>query len=102
VVEAQRTERARIASDAKVEIARIHAMRDCLLQYLDVSFDERRKNFDALFSCFDAAHERGELKETALVLDTIVQLADSSPFKALRDAAFTAKLLKDKGTKWEF
>lgn len=100
-VEAQRTERARITSDAKVELARVHAMRDCIMHYLEASFDERRKNFDALFSRFDAAHERGDLKETALILDSIVQLADSSPFKALREVASTAKVLKEKGTKWD-
>lgn len=97
-----RVEQARIRADAEVKIAGVHATRDVLLQYLDRSFDERRKNFDALFGTLDRALADGQLEAAAKTLDAVVALAASSPFKDLADVSKAHKMLKDKSHDWEF
>lgn len=96
-----RVEQERIRANAQSEIANIHAVRDVLLTYLDRSFDERRKNFDALFSMLDRALEAGQLDAVAKTLDSVVALAASSPFKDLADASKAHGVLKDKNRHWE-
>ncbi|AKT40376.1 hypothetical protein [Chondromyces crocatus] len=98
----QKTEQARIAAKAQTEIERVHAMREVLLQHLDRSFEERRVNFDALFSRLDSAIEKGNLDMAASTLDAVVKLAQSSPFKDLADVANARKALQDQGRTWEF
>lgn len=98
----QRTEQERIRQNAQVEIEQIHAVRDVMLQYLDRSFDERRSNFDALFTRLDAAMGQGNLDATAIVLDAVVKLAQSSPFKELADVGKAKVAIQDKNREWEF
>lgn len=97
-----RVEQSRIRAQADVEIAGIHAARDVLLQYLDRSFDERRRNFDALFGALDRALADGQLESAARTLDAVVALAASSPFKDLADVSKAHKMLKDKSHDWKF
>ena len=98
----QRTAQETIRREAEVQIARVHASRDLLLDYLDRSFDERRSNFDALFSRFDAAASSNNVEGVARTLDAIVELAKSSPFKDLADLARAKEVLKDKSKDFEF
>lgn len=98
----QKTEQERLRWSAQVEVERIHNVRDVLLQYLDRSFDERRANFDALFTRLDAAMAQGNHDAVALTLDAVVKLAQSSPFKDLADVAKAKAALKDKSREWEF
>lgn len=98
----RKTEQSRIRAQAEGEIARIHAVRDVMLDYLDRSFDERRHNFDALFTRLDAAMVSGDVAVIAKVLDTVVALARSSPFKDLADVATAKAALQDKNREWEF
>ena len=98
----QRTEQERIRQNARVEIEQIHAVRDTMLRYLDRSFDERRSNFDALFTRLDTAIERGSLEAMAMTLDAVVMLAQSSPFKDLADVGKAKAAIQDKSREWEF
>lgn len=98
----QRTEQARISSETQVQIEFIRSRREILTQLLDQIFAERKENFRMLFDRFDTAAARGDLDASQQVLDTIVNLAKSSPFQALRDAASAHEALLDKNTVWEF
>ena len=101
-MEEERTERAKIRAESQQVVRRIDAMRDVLVAYLDRSFDERRAVFERAFSSLDTALESGSHDDVAKVLDSIVHLAESSPFKALRDLKATRNALADDGTVWEF
>ena len=98
----RKTEQTRVRVSADVEIERIHAVRDVMLSYLDRSFDERRKNFDALFTRLDAVIAAGNIEVVAQTLDALVELAKSSPFKDLTDVATAKAALRDKGRDWVF
>lgn len=98
----QKTEQERLRLSAQVEIERIHSVRDTMLSYLDRSFDERRKNFDALFSRLDTAIAQTDIDAMSRALDTIVEFARSSPFKDLADAAAAKTVLRDKTREWDF
>lgn len=98
----QRTEQERLRQSARAEIEQIHAVRDVMLRYLDRSFDERRTNFDALFTRLDMAMERGNLEAMAMTLDAVVKLAQSSPFKDLADVGKAKAAIQDKSREWEF
>jgi hypothetical protein len=98
----QRSAQETIRREAAVQIERIHAWRDVLLDYLDRSFDERRSNFDALFARLDAATSSSNVEGVARTLDAIVELAKSSPFKELADLARAKEALKDKSKDFEF
>ena len=102
VVAVQTTERNRIEAAARVDIARVQAVRDVLLTYLDRSFDERRTNFAALFERLDAAMAQGNVQVASATLDAVVKLAGSSPFKDLADVASARTALGDKAKDWEF
>jgi hypothetical protein len=97
----QRTEQERLQMNAQVEIERVHAIRDVMLSYLDRSFDERRQNFDALFTRLDVAMAQGDVDVVAKTLDAVVDLAKTSPFKDLADVAKARAALRDKSVEWE-
>jgi hypothetical protein len=101
-IQKERTERTRLRESARVEVERIHAMRDVLLDYLDKSFDERRKNFGELFERLDGAIAADNAQLAIAVLDSVVKLAESSPFKVLQDVAATRAALSEKGKEWQF
>jgi hypothetical protein len=89
----ERTKQREIKRAADTEIARIKAMRDVLLDYLERSFDERRRNFDALFVRVDQAMATGDPAMLSATLGAVVALAQSSPFEAFRDVAATREML---------
>ena len=101
-IQRERTEQTRIQQEARVEVERIHAVRDVVLDYLDRSFDERRENFRQLFERFDAAVQSGNGQLAGTVLESVVKLAESSPFKALKDVAAAREALGEKGKEWQF
>lgn len=101
-IQKERTEQTRLRESARVEVERIHAMRDVLLDYLERSFDERQKNFRELFEQLDGAIAKDNVQLAAAVLDSVVKLADASPFKALQDVAAARAALSEKGKEWEF
>jgi hypothetical protein len=100
-VQKERTEQTRLREQAHVNVERIHAIRDVLMAYLDRSFDERHDNFRQLFGNLDKAIDSNNTQLAAVVLDSVVKLANSSPFKALQDVASARKALAD-GKDWQF
>ncbi len=101
-VAVQRTEQTRIEGETAKDLARIQATRDVLMRYLERSFDERRANFDSLFSRLDEALTQGNVEVVSLTLDAVVKLASTSPFKDLADAATARQALGDKSKEWKF
>jgi vacuolar-type H+-ATPase subunit I/STV1 len=100
-IEAEQTERTRIDRKARLQIELIRERRELMVKFLDEAFAERRQNFRDLFQRLDLALERDSLEETTAVLGAIVDLAKSSPFEALRDAATAHAVLLDKSVTWE-
>ena len=83
--EVQQTKREKIKADASIKIAQINAMTASIKNYLDRSFDERSKIFNNYFNVLDAAIEKGDMSLMASTLQSINNLAASSPFKDLND-----------------
>lgn len=100
--EAQITVRTDIAAQRDIALANIEVQKAALMTYLDKSFDERKENFDRLFSVVDDALEKDNMQELALGLESIIKLADSSPFKNLESIEATASALANPDHEWDF
>ncbi|MFB1482680.1 hypothetical protein [Corallococcus sp. RDP092CA] len=98
----EQTEQTRLREHARVNVEHIHAMRKTLLHYLDRSFDERKENFRQLFERLDSAIQDNNVQLASAVLESVVKLADASPFKALQDVAATRAALGQKNQEWQF
>ena len=72
------------------------------MAYLDRSFDERAENFRALFSVVDKAIASGNNEQLALTLNSITEIAKSSPFKELANLASVRAALDDPDHEWTF
>ena len=96
--EVQKTKRAQIRAQATVAIHQIDAIRDVLKDYLERSFDERRRIFEKEFEVVDKCLANGDTQALAVALNSITMLAQSSPFKALADLGGVRKTLENKGT----
>lgn len=96
--EIQKSRRAEIQAEAKVRIAEIDAMKDVIMTYLNKTFDERSKIFAKQFECVDKALAEGDVNFLAVSLNSITELAKSSPFKALTDINVVQKQLSNKNT----
>ena len=99
VIESQEiTKRHDIEAHRDVELEKIRSVREIFLQYLDKSFDERKKNFAGYFKQLDKAVANQDVGAINAVLQGIMSLAATSPFrdlKALQDS------LKDPDTEFE-
>lgn len=96
--EEQKTKRAQIRAKTQVAIHKIDTVRDFLKDYLQRSFDERRQIFDKEFEVVDKCLATGDTQALAIALNSITNLAQSSPFKALADLGTVRKTLENKGT----
>jgi hypothetical protein len=83
-------------------IAKINAQQYLLMAYLDRSFDERAKNFRALFSVVDKAMSSGNNDQLAIALNSITEIAKSNPFKELANLASVRAALDDPDHEWTF
>jgi hypothetical protein len=103
ITEVQRatTERAAISDWKRVQVEKIHAQRDVLLKALDLTFDERRENFRRLFDGLDAAMAAGDTSQTASVLESITELAKTSPFQELANLEIIVSELKRPDQVWD-
>ncbi|RZG77581.1 hypothetical protein EXE09_03640 [Acinetobacter sp. WCHAc060025] len=72
------------------------------MKYLDKSFDERKENFSKLFQVIDHAISNNNMQQLAMGLDSINQLAATSPFKTLATLESTNEAIKDKNHIWDF
>lgn len=100
--EAQITKRVGIAADRDIAIAQIKAQQELLTDYLERSFDERAQNFSKLFTVVDEALDSGNMTALALGLESVIQLASTSPFKDLRTVEETATALANPNHEWDF
>jgi hydroxyethylthiazole kinase-like sugar kinase family protein len=66
------------------------------------SFDERAENFRALFSVVDSAIASGNNELLALALNSITEIAKSSPFKDLANLTSVRAALNDPNHEWTF
>jgi hypothetical protein len=102
IAEEEKTKRRDIEAWEKTRIAEISAQRDLLIGYLEKSFDERAVNFHTLFAIVDSAIASGNNEQLALALNTITDLAKSSPFKDLVHLSNVRAALDDPNHEWEF
>lgn len=99
--EVQKTVRKEIESERDKYVAKINAQKEIMLVYLEKSFDERKVNFEKLFSIVDHAIANNNMQQLAVGLDSINNLALSSPFKDLASIESTQKALNDKDHIWD-
>ena len=102
IAEQEKTKRRDIEAWEKEAITRINAQRDLVITYLDRSFDERAENFRALFGVVDNALSEGDNEQLALALNSITEIAKSSPFKDLANLSNVRAALNDPNHVWEF
>ncbi|WP_341733692.1 hypothetical protein [Microcoleus sp. EPA2] len=102
IAEQERTKRREIKAWEKESLAKIKAQRDLLMEYLDRSFDERSQNFNQLFDVVDRAIASGNNEQLGLALDSITELAKSSPFKELANLYSVQAALADPNHEWKF
>lgn len=102
VVEQEQTKRRGIEAWEKATIADIQAKRDAFIKYLEGAFDERASNFKFLFEKVDDAIAIGDSNQLALAMNSITEIAKSSPFKDLADLTSVRAALDDPGHEWKF
>lgn len=102
IAEQERTKRRDIEAWEKEAITRINAQRELVITYLDRSFDERAENFRALFGVVDDALLSGDNQQLALALNSITEIAKSSPFKDLANLNNVRAALNNPEHVWEF
>lgn len=100
-VQRAKSDRAAISAWERVQTERIHAQRAVLLKALDLTFDERRENFRGLFDGLDAAMAKGDLALAASFLESITDLAKTSPFKELANVEIIVADLKRPDQVWD-
>lgn len=81
VVAQEKTKRAQIDAWRELNLEKIRAQREILLTYLDRTFDERKANFKKLFEVMDSALDAGQTELLTKTLDSVTQLAKTSPFR---------------------
>lgn len=101
VVSEESTRREEIRAWEATERDRIAAQRDVLIRGLELTHDERRENFRRLFETLDAAMSSDDAETAASVLDSITELAKSSPFKDLGNVEFVVNELKQPDRTWK-
>ncbi len=99
--EVQETKREEIRANRDFRIAQLKAQRDVIIDYLQRSFDERRYLFEQQFKVVDHALTTGNTDELALSLQSINDLAKSSPFKALADIGNVQRALTQDGSTFD-
>ena len=93
--------RTRIRAYEETEVARIRAAEKVLQGYFEQVFAERRGNFEQLFSRLDDALEKGNGEATAVVLQSIVDIARTSPLADLGDLSQIRAALDDPDQVWD-
>lgn len=103
VIEVQKakTDRAQIAAWEHVQTDKIRAQREVLLKALDLTFDERRENFRRMFDGLDQVMAAGDPAQAASFLESITDLAKTSPFKELANVEIIVSDLKRPDQVWD-
>lgn len=101
VVQEETTRREEIRSWELTERERIVAHRDVLLRGLELAHDERRENFRRLFDSLDTAMGDDDAVTAASLLESITELAKTSPFAELANVQFVVNELKQSDRTWK-
>ena len=96
-----KTERADIAAWEHIQTDKIRSQREVLLKALELTFDERRENFRRMFDGLDRAMDAGDAAQAASLLESITDLARTSPFKELANVQIIAAELKRPDRVWD-
>jgi hypothetical protein len=102
IAEQEQTKRREIDAWEKTTLAKINTVREFLIGYLEKSFDERTEIFRSLFEVVDGAMVSGNNEQLALTLNSITEIAKSSPFKDLANLANVTAALDDPDHEWTF
>ncbi|BAZ28775.1 hypothetical protein NIES4074_12090 [Cylindrospermum sp. NIES-4074] len=102
IAEQEKTKRREIDAWENERLAKINILREFLIAYLERSFDERAENFRSLFAVVDSAMASGNNEQLALTLNSITEIAKSSPFKELANLASVRAALDDPDHEWTF
>lgn len=94
VAEQEKTRRAAIDAARDCYVAKVEASRRIFEQYLDLSFKERRENFDRYFNELDRAMERNDIQQMSVILSGINTLVATSPLKEAQN--FMAQMQSSK------
>lgn len=100
-VQTAKTDREEIAAWEHVQTDKVRAQREVLLKALDLTFDERRENFRRMFDSLDEAMRVGDSTQVASFLESITDLAKTSPFKELANVEIIVSELKRPGKVWD-
>lgn len=101
VVQEETTRREEIRSWEATERERIAAQRDVLMRGLELAHDERRENFRRLFDGLDTAMSDDDAVTAANLLESITELAKTSPFAELANVQFVVNELKQPDRTWK-
>lgn len=101
IAEQEQTKRQQIQTWEQTNLAQIVTLRSALITYLERAFDERKIYFQEAFIRIDQAMAQGDNQQLALLLDNMVQVAQSSPFKDLANLAQVQAALADPNHVWE-
>jgi len=96
-----RVERKRIDSWRELQLDRIRRQQEMLLKALELTFDERRGNFGRMFDALDAAIAEGDISQAASILESITDLAKTSPFEGLQNLELVIDDLKQPEKVWD-
>lgn len=102
IAEQEQTKRREIDAWERTTVAKINTFRELLLEGLTRSFDERAENFRSLFAVVDHAIASGNNQQLALALDSMTEIAKSSPLKELGNLANVTAALDDPDHEWTF
>lgn len=100
-VQKAKADRAQIAAWEHVQTDKIRYQREVLLKALDLTFDERRETFRRMFDGLDKAMAAGDPAQTASFLESITDLAKTSPFKELANVEIIVADLKRPNQVWD-
>jgi len=99
--EVEQMNRKEIEANQQIELEKIQATRQVLLTYLEQQFEERSQAFEQLFSQADEAIKNHDNDKLNVILNSVVELAKSSPFNDLKDTNSVKSALQDQNYTWE-
>lgn len=101
IYQTEHTARARISAYVDTEVTRIKTAEAVLTRYFEKVFEERRVNFQELFSRLDTALEQRDGAAINNIVCGIVDIARSSPLADIGDLSKIRAALDDPDQVWE-
>jgi len=101
ITEQEQTKREQIQAWKEHHLAQIQTLRSALITYLERAFDERKAYFQDAFIRIDRAMAQGDNQQLALLLDHMLKVAQSSPFRDLANLTHVQAALADANHVWE-